>query len=191
MDFKTYLHTFESILNAEEQQAPYNDAGYLNYTKLNWSRMNRWLKKGKLAESTVESLKKIAAPQHWILITEPWCGDAAHSVPFIAKMAEQNPLIHLELELRDSAPFRIEQYLTNGGKSIPILIVKDEDGNDLFHWGPRPKELQEQFLTLKEKGVAFEETKIFLQNWYNHNEGALIQSELVSLLETTYHKTLS
>ncbi len=53
----------------------------LIYAKLNWSRMNRWLKVGTLSDEIKETLSKVDTVQHWVVITEPWCGDAAHIAP--------------------------------------------------------------------------------------------------------------
>jgi hypothetical protein len=180
MNWNQYLQYTEEILNGEHHQEPYNDPHFLEYTKLNHSRMNRWLKHGTLNEELVSKIKNISTPQIWILITEPWCGDAAHNVPFIAMLSELNPLILLDIQLRDSDS-EIDQYLTNGGKAIPKLIVRDELGNDIFVWGPRPKIAQELFLQLKEKGLELEQQKIELQQWYNHDKGQSLQLELLAL----------
>jgi hypothetical protein len=67
--------------------------------------MNRWDKQLKLDESLVLQIKQIVSPQLWIIITEPWCGDAAHIVSFLIKLAEQNDQISYRIELRDSGPF--------------------------------------------------------------------------------------
>lgn len=45
MTFQEYLDYFEQILASPEDYEPYGDAAYLDYTKLNWSRTNRWLKR--------------------------------------------------------------------------------------------------------------------------------------------------
>lgn len=182
MTFQTYTELFEQILNASNHQPPYDNKDYFDYAKLNWSRTNRWLKKGILLPEVVEKIKQISEPQNWILITEPWCGDAAHIVPFIKMLADLNPLIHLELELRDAEPFRIENYLTNGGKAIPKLVVQNAAGEDLAVWGPRPAECQDLFLEMKEKQAPFEEVKIRLQNWYNDHNGVEIQEEIAAVL---------
>jgi hypothetical protein len=39
----------------------------------------------------------------------------------------------------------IENYLTNGGKSIPIVIFLDEDFNEIAHWGPRAQNTELSF----------------------------------------------
>ncbi len=36
----------------------------------------------------------------------------------------------------------MDRYLTNGSRSIPIVIALDEEFQELGHWGPRPAELQ-------------------------------------------------
>lgn len=180
MNFQEYRAYFESILKKAEteQQAPYDNPDYLDYTKLNWSRMNRWFKTGKLSGELVETIKKIKSPQHWIIITEPWCGDAAHNIPFLEMMADHNPLISISYELRDTEPFLIDQYLTNGTKSIPKLIIRDEQGKDMGTWGPRPRDCQKMYVNLINEKADFEKVKVEIQNWYNTNKGIDIQNEL-------------
>ncbi len=165
MNFQEYLSHFEQILKSSEPLEPYNNPDYLEYTKLNLSRTKRWLKTGKIDQEAVEAIKGISNVQTWTVITEPWCGDAAHSVPFIEMLANENPLIKTVYELRDSEPFRINDYLTNGGKSIPKLIIKDEDGNDLGTWGPRPEECQAFFQKFVDEKADFDKMKEALQIW--------------------------
>lgn len=183
MDFQTYQGLFEHILDDHNPKAPYDNADYFNYTKLNFSRSKRWLKHGILTDEMTGILKNITKPLQWIVITEPWCGDASHIVPFLHMMSEVNPLISVNYELRDSEPFRINDYLTNGGKSIPKLIVRDQEGKDLFSWGPRPADCQKVYDRLKDEKADFETMKIALQHWYNENEGKDIQQELGLLLK--------
>lgn len=179
MNFQEYLSYFEAVLNNPEQYPTYADPEYYNYTKMNWSRNNRWLKRFEVGEELKQKISAITSAQTWILITEPWCGDAAHSVPQIARIAELNPNITLDIQLRDAEPFLIDQYLTNGGKSIPKLIVRDADGRDVFVWGPRPDALQDLFFQMKEEGKAFEEIKEVIQKWYNEDKGAELQKEFL------------
>ena len=178
MNFQTYLAEFGRILDNPTPPSPYNNPAYLDYTKLNWSRMNRWLKKGELSVAFIETVKGISQPQQWIVITEPWCGDAAHAVPFIQLAAELNPLISVDYELRDAEPFRINEYLTGGSKSIPKLNIRDSHGADLATWGPRPTECQKLFDRLKEEKADFEQQKIATQQWYNADKGQSVQAEL-------------
>lgn len=184
MTFEAYHQYFESIIqkSAAEHTAPYNNPDYFDYTRLNWSRMNRWLKTGQLTDAMTEAVKAIDAAQEWIIITEPWCGDAAHSVPFFEMISRLNPLITVSYELRDSEPFRINKYLTNGGKSIPKLVIRDANGKDLATWGPRPVACQEIYSRLTAEKADFEKVKTELQLWYNADKGMGVQEELTALL---------
>ncbi|MEN9997389.1 MAG: hypothetical protein RI922_379 [Bacteroidota bacterium] len=183
MNFTVYQQTFDHILSGEMTTAPYSDSHFIEYVKLNHSRQNRWIKKGVLIEEAVAAVEKIQSKQTWVLITEPWCGDASHNVPFIAKLAELNPLITLEIQLRDSEGSEIDSYLTNGGKAIPKLIIRDENKQDLHVWGPRPAEAQALFHKLKEQNLTLEEQKIGLQQWYNENNGLNVQKEIATALK--------
>jgi hypothetical protein len=184
MNFKEYLQYFEQMLSNEAPVAPYDNPDYLNYTKLNWARMNRWLKTAVLSEEMKSVAKAINEPLQWIVITEPWCGDAAHVVPFLQLISLENPLITVTYELRDAEPHRINSYLTNGGKSIPKLVVRNAQGEDIAVWGPRPAKCQEVYKALTTEKADLETLKTALQNWYNADKGVGIQLELAVLLST-------
>lgn len=185
MNFQEYRTYFEEIISKgnAEQSAPYDQPDYINYTKLNWSRMNRWLKTGMLSEDIKATIGKINQAQQWIVITEPWCGDAAHNIPFLELMAKENEKINISYVLRDTEPFLIDQYLTNGTKSIPKLIIRNNEGKDLGIWGPRPENCQKMYLNLISENADFEKVKIEIQNWYNADKGKGIQKEINEILK--------
>lgn len=180
--WEDYLSAFEHLLNSDNHSAPYTNPAYLDYVKLNHSRQKRWLKTGVLTQDIIAEVKKINGVQTWHVITEPWCGDAAHSIPFLKLISEHNPLITVKIVWRDTPPLLIEDYLTNGGKSVPKLVVRDADDNDLFTWGPRPEPCQKIYLEMKEIGASFDEQKVALQNWYNTDIGGTLQKELLALI---------
>lgn len=178
-----YLSSFEDILSRKLTKKPYDNEAYIEYVKLNKSRMNRWLRTGLLKGSTQQTIEKISEVQNWYIITEPWCGDAAHSVPFIYLLSELNQNIKLTLILRDSEPEWIERYLTNGSRSIPKLIVRNNYDEDLFTWGPRPKECQLLISELKKQQISDEDIKTRAQEWYNKNKGISLQEEIRNKIE--------
>ena len=181
MKWEDYVNTFEEILEGTITDGPYKDVVYVEYTKLNQSRMNRWLKKNVISEETKEAFSALSSPQKWILITEPWCGDAAHNSPIIHLLSELSDQIELEVQLRDTDSL-IDDYLTNGGKSIPKLIVRDENDNDLFTWGARPKECQEMVVEMKTMDISAQGKNMKIQQWYNKDKGETIQRELIELM---------
>jgi len=181
MNYQQYHELFDTILNDSQPTHPYDDEHFLNYTKLNQSRMKRWDKQLVLSDGLIAEIAKINKPQHWIIITEPWCGDAAHILPFLIRMSLLNEFVSYDIQLRDSEPFLINAYLTNGSKSIPKLIVRDNYNNDQFNWGSRPLPAQQLLDKMKTEGATMEIIKLGLQYWYNEDKGRTLCSELEKL----------
>lgn len=181
MNWDKYIKEFEKVVDATNRTAPYDQLAYQEYAKLNLSRVNRWLKKDIFSEETKSTFASISSPQKWILITEAWCGDAAHIAPVLYKLSGLSDLIEFEIQLRDSDS-EIDNYLTNGGKAIPKLVVRDENGKDLFNWGPRPAECQVMVVEMKTMDLSNQDKNMRIQQWYNMDKGAGIQKEIVEQL---------
>jgi len=176
------MKQFDKILEGNNTDYPYNSDAYINYVKMNQARINRWTKKGKILEVLEERILAIDTEMHWLLITEPWCGDAAHSHAFISKLAELNPKIHLDVQNRDAEGSEIINYLTNGTQSIPILVVRDAEQKDLFVWGPRPSDAQKLYIQQRsDDTISPDDKKRNLQVWYNKDKGVMMQQELNTL----------
>jgi hypothetical protein len=180
--WEEYLQLFEDILSGEFTNDLYTKDAYRDYVKMNFSRMNRWLKNTEIILELKSKIEAIQEKQNWYLITEPWCGDAAHSVPFIYMMSKLNINIELNIVLRDDNHDFIDQYLTNGGRSIPKLVARNDKNEDLFVWGPRPKDLAVIHAKLKADNADFDTINQTLQQWYNLNKGVDIQEEFVGIL---------
>jgi len=156
----------------------------VNFTQLNVRRMKRWDKTLKISEEAKAKVLGLKKPVTWLLITESWCGDAAHVVPVINKLAELNANIDLKLVLRDENLELIDMFLTNGGRAIAKLIMIDtETGDVLGTFGPRPSEATTMVNNYKiEHGTLTPEFKEELQVWYNKNKGQNIIDDITVLL---------
>lgn len=179
MTFNEYFQQFDEILTRKILRNPYKDPDFFEFTKLNYFRLKRWLKIGLLSPELETKITKISEKQTWIFITEHWCGDAAHILPFLEMLSKLNSNIDLQIQLRDEVS-EIASYMTNATKSIPILIIRNQEGKDLFVWGPRPKAAQTFFNELKISNLDKNQQKMELQNWYNHDKGVSLQKELLS-----------
>ena len=157
-------------------------AAIQEFDKLNWSRMNRWNKKDLIAVPLKQKIAQMQRPQHWIVISETWCGDAAHVLPVLHQMAVLNPIIRLEIVMRDENLDFMDNYLFNGTRSIPRLISRDEENQDLFVWGPRPKHANSIMQKSKDGFYDVNDAKILIQKWYNQDKGQQIIRELLQCL---------
>ena len=155
-----------------------------NYTMLNDRRMKRWDKTVKVSDEIKTKIEGFNKKVTWLVITESWCGDAAHIVPVINKVAELNDNIDYKVVLRDENDALMSQFLTNGGKAIPKLIMIDNDTSEVINtFGPRPLVATNMVLDYKAKhGQLTPEFKEDLQRWYNKDKGQSTVEDLVSLL---------
>ena len=157
---------------------------FADYTKLNDRRMKRWDKTLKITDDIKEQVSKFNKKITWLVLTESWCGDAAHVIPVINKLADLNKGIDLRLVLRDENEDLMNAYLTNGGKAIPkLLAIDDQTGKVINTYGPRPSEATKLVNAYKElHGVLSPEFKQDLQIWYNKDKGQTTVSDLMKLL---------
>jgi len=155
------------------------------YKKLNLQRMKRIEKTFHVSEELEQTLLSIKYPQLWTIITEGWCGDSAQNLPAIAKIAKVNLVIKLQIIERDNNLEIMDLYLTNGTRSIPMLISSDTDGNEIFRWGPRPKEAQQLVNRLKSEGIEHDKFIEQLHLWYAKNKGIALEMEFINLLSTS------
>ena len=158
----------------------------LHYSQLNETRMNRLEKTIKITEEVQSQLENVEIEMIWLLISEGWCGDAAQLLPIIHKMAEVSDKIDLKIVLRDENEALMDAFLTNGGKSIPKLIVLDAKTKKVLgDWGPRPEDARKLIADYKAAhGVVDETAKIELQKWYLNDKGISTQNEIVALISS-------
>lgn len=185
--YPDYILLMELVVMERRTTGPKQSEELNEYTKLNLHRMQRLNKTVVLSERLKIAVKQIQAPQRWYVLTEAWCGDAAQSIPILAAMAKLNPLIDLQLLLRDENPDLMDMYLTKGGRSIPKLIAVDSEYNEIFTWGPRPEGAQHLLEIYKENPVKpYKEFSEDIQRWYVKDKTQSIQKELLTLLEGVF-----
>ncbi|WP_353779168.1 thioredoxin family protein [Winogradskyella sp. 3972H.M.0a.05] len=156
----------------------------INYTMLNDRRMKRWDKTVKVDPESVETIQSFSGDTTWLVISESWCGDAAHLLPVMHKFSELNPNIKLRIVFRDEHLELMDQYLTNGGRSIPKLIMINNATGDVVNtYGPRPSVATEMVNAYKaEHGQLTPEFKEDLQRWYNKDKGQTAIKDLKGIL---------
>jgi hypothetical protein len=120
----------------------------------------------------------VPAPRHLLVLAEDWCGDASNTVPIVARWVAAVAGVDLRIIRRDQHPEAMDQYLTNGSRSIPIVIVLDEDFHELGHWGPRPTALQSWVMANR---GTIPKTELYPQvrTWYARDRGETTLTEVM------------
>lgn len=188
MTYSEYRSMIAQLLSENKTTGANHSESYLDYTRMNVQRMNRWDKTATVSPGLEKIVSSISSPQVWLVITEAWCGDAAQSIPFIAKLAGMNARIELKFVLRDENPELMDAYLTEGARSIPVLIALSADlGKELFVWGPRPKFLQDRLKAYKldPQNITPKEFADGTHLWYARDKNKAIAEELTPLIAST------
>lgn len=130
---KTEQQYFEEAVSLQEymeQMETHKDNSFLIYNEFEVPQDDEF----------IEILKE--KQPHILVITEDWCGDAMLNNPILRRVAEA-AMLDVRAVLRDENLDLIDRYLTNGGRSIPVYLLLDSDGEVLSKWGPRAPILQE------------------------------------------------
>jgi hypothetical protein len=157
----------------------------LEYSKLNEHRMNRWDKHFKIPEGYSEVVNAREGKQYWLVITEGWCGDSAQLLPGIEQIARLNPNIIFRVVLRDDNPEVMNDLLTDGKRSVPVLVCLDENGDFLWKWGSRPAKAEALVYEHKQRdNYNVEEMKKDLHLWYARHGQEELLTEMHELLQS-------
>ena len=184
MSYKSYRDLVKSMAENNSTTGIEKTEVYADFTVLNDKRMKRWDKTLKISEELEQKILEFKHPITWLVIAESWCGDGAHILPVLNKIAELNEYIDLKIVLKDENPQLMDSFLTFGTRSIPkVIMIDNESGAVLNTYGPRPSEATAYVNRFKAKyGKLTPEFKEDLQHWYNKNKGQNIIEDVAEML---------
>ena len=186
----TYLEYKEkiiSLLSEGKVSGDVQNEDLQNYTRLNLHRMERVEKTFTPIHETRFLIENELPVTNWLVISEGWCGDAAQILPVLYKLSELSKgKIAMRIVFRDENKELIDQFLTNGGRSVPKLLGIQE-GNLKFTWGPRPVVAQNLIQEIKTHTPANPKAYVEeLHKWYAKDKGQEIQRELLELVSANF-----
>ena len=151
---------FEDLLAA----VPHEGNPYDQHIPINQQRVKRLVSRIKLTAETESAAIQATAKTKWLILTEHWCGDSAQILP-----------VQAALEL-------MEQFLTNGGRSIPKTILLDDAFTVKGSWGPRPEEATDLVKRIKSDPAIAHTYSHELHKWYAKDRQSAIQKSIVKSL---------
>ncbi|MFV9549820.1 thioredoxin family protein [Algibacter sp. PT7-4] len=184
ISYQDYRLLVKQLANENSNTGKEKTEALANYTKLNDKRMKRWDKTIKISDTAKKKILDYNQKITWLIITESWCGDAAHVIPALNKIAELNTNIDVKIVLRDENLELMDMFLTNGGRAIAkVVMIDNSTGEVLNTYGPRPSEATSYVNRFKAKhGKLTPEFKEDLQHWYNKDKGQNIIEDITKLL---------
>ena len=153
-----------------------------HYVRYNYDRSQHVHERYAPSEELRRALADIEEPQLWMVLTENWCGDSAFCLPVIAEAASASDAVTLRILPRDENLDIMDQYLTDGSRSIPRLVAFNEAGEELFGWGPRPQAAQERYDEAAGETAEKEEIIKHLLAYYEAGGWQDVDDELAAAL---------
>lgn len=117
-----------------------------------------------------------------LALAEDWCIDTSSTLPLLARWVESVPGLSLRILKRDEYPELMDRYLTNGSRSIPVVVVLDREFRELRHWGPYAAPLAEWVRAHKPPAFPKEEFVKGKRTWYARDRGETTIREIMGRL---------
>ncbi|HEX8577607.1 MAG TPA: thioredoxin family protein [Flavobacterium sp.] len=183
--YTQYRKIIADLLLEKKSTGAIQSEDLTHYSSLNDIRMNRLDKTITITDENRQKLQALQKEYIWLVISEGWCGDAAQLLPIFNKMAQCSEKIQLSIVFRDENSELMNLFLTNGGRSIPKLIIIDKATMEVIaNFGPRPSVAGAMIKNYKQlMGVIDEKVKTDLQLWYLKDKGLSTQNEVLALLK--------
>jgi hypothetical protein len=183
LSFSRYIELLDVLLAQGKTTGPKQTEEMVEFGRINRRRMNRLEKTIKLGEDVRDAVAGSQRRLIWLVITEGWCGDAAQNIPAIERIASLSDKIETRYILRDENPELMDQFLTEGARSIPKLIALDPEKLEVLGtWGARPGPAQELYVEMKALGLEKALIMENMQRWYNADKAVSIQKEFAQLI---------
>ncbi len=154
---------------------------FLARTRVNRELWHAMAPRAKVPAAVVDRGRALAGNWRILAIADDWCGDAVNILPVVARLVEQVEGLDLRIVGREMFPELMDRHLTGGSRSIPVLILLDQDGVCRGWWGPRPTGLQAWF-EAEGRPLPKEERYREIRRWYARDRGASIAREVVAVL---------
>ena len=157
-------------------------AQLLQRPKLNGELWEALYKRARISEGSLMRARALSGRWNVLVLNEDWCGDSVNVLPFLARLKEASTNIDMRILSRDSNPDIMDAHLTANSRSIPVVIVYDEEFVERGWWGPRPGPLQEWVLA---EGLALARPERYreVRTWYARDRGETLVSEVLAIME--------
>ncbi|MFM7016535.1 MAG: thioredoxin family protein [Bacteroidota bacterium] len=183
ISYESYCLKMKELVEAQTTSGDDKSLERIEFTKLNLHRMKR-------INEDLPLLTKysLGFPISAAIITEAWCGDSAQNIPWLEHFVNAcSPKIPTYYFFRDEHPGFMNQFLTNGSRSIPICIFFNPiNGNVYGTWGPRPEEIKSWLSDFRKQNPELTKHvwEIELHKYYTKNKGQAITRDLKNLISS-------
>jgi len=181
ISYMDYFNSIVEMVNNKTTSGADQSEERIELTKLNMHRMKR-INDASVNIEKINISKSIGVA----ILTEAWCGDSAQNIPWLEHFLNAcHPKIETYYFFRDEHPDLMNQFLTNGSRSIPKAVFYNKDnGNVLATWGPRPTEIKNWLADFRANNpeIPKHDWEIELHKYYTKNKGEAIIQDLKEII---------
>jgi Thioredoxin len=189
--FETYLmegyQKSVDTLQANIATNTESDTKQLEYITNNFNTVKTILKTYEPSASMRAITNKLQEIDVYIIM-ENWCGSSASNVPFVVKILNTIKGAKIHIVPRDANEDFMNLYLSDGKKSIPIVVAFDKNGNELFKWGSSTAAQSEYAKKLQAQNMEFPDFINAMKKWFLENNAEAIEADFLSLLKQLVSK---
>lgn len=156
-------------------------AAFLEEAVANRDLWHSIARRAQLQPDQLLAARGLASKWHLLVLLEDWCGDAVNTIPVLARLAEEVPGLELRVLRRDENLALMNEHLSHGSRSVPVVMLLDAGLVERAWWGSRPAELQQWIDTFGQsmsKEVRYREAR----RWYARDHGRSAVGEILFLL---------
>jgi len=176
------------VVDAARYEAAPRFPAYLSSVEKNpelWQGVYRTL---VVPADAPERLRNVTGQWRLLALSEDWCGDCVSTLPLIARLAELSG-IDLRVLERDANDDLMAEHLTVATRSIPVIMVLDQEYRELAWWGPRPAPVQRWY---RNEGLLLPgpERSRRKRAWYARDRGRTTVTEVLETVERAARSAL-
>jgi hypothetical protein len=148
------------------------------------SQREVWLKNASRTDippDAVNRLKHVRDGLRVLMVTEDWCVDSVHTVPYLANLATAAG-VEVRIIGRAAGEPIMSAHRTRDGRPVTPTVVLLRNNRDIGAWVERPASLQQWFFAMATDPVS---ARLFAQRaaWYDEDRGRTTIAEFVALVE--------
>jgi len=173
-----------AVTNMKERYLAATDfRTYLESVEKNQELWHGIYERVSISPEILEEARRIPGTWHLLALSEDWRGDAVNLLPVLARLTEEVAGLDLRVLSRDQNPDLMDAHLTDGkSRSIPVVLLLDEDYVERGWWGPRPGPLQE-WVVKEALSLPSGERYKRVRRYYAKDQGRTMLGELLSLMD--------
>ena len=157
-----------------------------HYSRYNYERQLGVEASYKMSSAFRSAVLGLEGLQTWFFITDDWCIDSAYSLPLILRAVALHEQITLHILMKEDNLEILDDYLSDGRRSIPVITGFDAEDKQLFRWGPNPDVLHRLRTTLQEAGEQGRVVSGSTIDWYTNDGHLEVEREFTGLFNNIY-----